>query len=196
MNNTPRTMAVIEEKNITTLGYALLGLLYSQPSSGYDLRKLFALTPMRTFSDSPGAIYPALRRLEERRLIRGKVEDGAGLRRRKIYRLTADGVAELKKWLLRPVTSEDVVRGLDELLLRFAFMDEVVERSALIEFLRSLERELRSYLPTLRAYLKAAESKMPASGRLALECGIRGYETQLRWVRDALANYGSEVQGG
>jgi hypothetical protein len=123
------------------------------------------------------------------------VEDGAGLRRKKIYRLTAEGVTELKNWLLRPVTGEDVVRRVDELLLRFALMDEVVERSSLIEFLRSFERELKSYLPTLREYLKAAGAEMPVSGRLALECGIRGYESQLRWVRDALATYGSEVKG-
>jgi DNA-binding PadR family transcriptional regulator len=192
-NNTPRTM---DEKSISVLGYALLGLLYSQPSSGYDLRKIFALTPLRTFSDSPGAIYPALRRLEERRLIRGKVEEGSGLRRRKIYRLSAGGVAELKKWLTRPVTSEDVVRGMEELLLRFAFMDSVIGRSVSIEFLRALERELKSYVPTLREFLKSEQSKMPTSGRLALESGIRSYEAHLRWVRDAIATYRSEEQEG
>jgi DNA-binding PadR family transcriptional regulator len=185
----------MSERNISLLGYALLGLLYSRPSSGYDLRKIFALTPLRSFSDSPGAIYPALQRLEERRLIRGKVEEGSGLRRRKIYRLSAGGVAELKKWLIRPVTGEDVVRGMDELLLRFAFMDSVIERSVVIEFLRAWERELKSYVPTLREYLKSEQSKMPTCGRLALESGIRSYETQLRWVRDALATYGSEGQG-
>jgi DNA-binding PadR family transcriptional regulator len=186
----------MQEKNISLLGYALLGLLHSQPSSGYDLRKIFSLTPLRTFSDSPGAIYPALRRLEERGLIRGKVEEGSGLRRRKIYRLSAGGVAELKKWLIRPVTGEDVIGGMDELLLRFAFMDSVIERSVLIEFLRALERELKSYVPTLREYLKSEQSKMPTSGRLALECGIRGYEAQLRWVRDALATYGGKERRG
>jgi DNA-binding PadR family transcriptional regulator len=186
----------MHEKNISLLGYALLGLLYSQPSSGYDLRKIFALTPLRSFSDSPGAIYPALRRLEERRLIRGKVQEGSGLRRRKIYRLSAEGVAALKQWLIRPVTSEDIVRGMDELLLRFAFMDSVVERSVPIEFLRALERELKSYVPTIREYLRSEQSKMPTSGRLALESGIRSYEAHLRWVRDALTIYGSEEQGG
>ena len=46
------------------LGYALLGLLM-KPSSGYDLRKIFSSTSMKTYSGSPGAIYPALRRLQE-----------------------------------------------------------------------------------------------------------------------------------
>jgi DNA-binding PadR family transcriptional regulator len=173
----------------STLGYALLGLLREQPSSGYDLRKTFSLTPLVTFSDSPGAIYPALRRLEEARLIRGTIEDGSGLRRRKIFRVTAAGIAELRKWLNQPVVRDDVARGGDELMLRFAFMDGAVGRVAAVRFLKSLERELSSYVSTLREYLAEHRKEMPLSGRLALESGIRGYETRVVWARDALATY-------
>lgn len=173
----------------STLGYALLGLLREQPSSGYDLRKTFSLTPLVTFSDSPGAIYPALRRLEEGGLIRGTIEDGSGLRRRKIFSLTAAGIAELRKWLNQPVVREDVARGGEELMLRFAFMDGVVGKVGAARFLKSLERELISYVSTLRDYLVEHRKEMPLSGRLALESGIRGYETRVAWTRDALATY-------
>jgi Transcriptional regulator PadR-like family len=61
---------------IPCLGYALMGLLQGKPSSGYELRKLFSSASMRTYSDSPGAIYPALRRLEHQSLIRGTIEEG------------------------------------------------------------------------------------------------------------------------
>ena len=60
-------------ENDSLLGFALLGLLEERPRSGYDLRKVFAQTAMGTFSDSPGAIYPALGRLEKRGLVRGTV---------------------------------------------------------------------------------------------------------------------------
>src|SRR5260370_3518580 len=66
--NTRRTM-----QEISLLAYALLGLLRQQPRSGYDLRKIFANTPMGTFSDSPGAIYPALQRLEKHGLVSSRV---------------------------------------------------------------------------------------------------------------------------
>lgn len=66
--------------HISLLGYALLGLLHQRPSSGYALRRTFATMPMGTFSDSPGAIYPALRRLEQQGLVRGRLESSAGLR--------------------------------------------------------------------------------------------------------------------
>src|SRR3984885_849225 len=104
---------------IPALGYALLGLL-QKPPSGYDLRKIFSSTSMKTYSDSPGAIYPALRRLEEEGLIRGTVEEGSGMRRRQIFRLTPKGLAELKRWITSPVTVEDLIRGGQEILLRFA----------------------------------------------------------------------------
>ena len=48
----------------TTLGYALLGLVAGEPQTGYALMKTFTTTPMGHYSGSPGAIYPALRRLE------------------------------------------------------------------------------------------------------------------------------------
>ena len=68
----------------STLGYALLGLLHQAPQAGYDLRKTFVSTPMAAFSDSPGAIYPALRRLAGQGWI-APVEPARGGRRRRLY---------------------------------------------------------------------------------------------------------------
>jgi DNA-binding PadR family transcriptional regulator len=176
---------------ISLLGYALLGLLHQSPNSGYALRRTFATTPMGTFSDSPGAIYPALRRLEQEGLVRGRLESSAGLRQKQTFRLTPRGLAALEEWLQRPVRRADVVRGMDDLMLRLAFMDEVLAPAASIRFLESLARELAAYLPALHVYLDAHRAEMPLSGRLALESGIRAYEDQLRWVRDALKAYGA-----
>lgn len=174
-------------KPITTLGYALLGLLQQRPFSGYDLRKFFATTPMRGFSDSPGAIYPALRRLEEGGFVRSKVER-AGLRQRQMFRPTTAGIAAFRKWQTRTVSQEDVVRRADELMLRFAFMDQTAGRDQARRFLKELASELAAYTSSLRSYLAAAEP-MPTSGRLALESGIQRYEALLRWARGAIAAY-------
>src|SRR5262245_3740977 len=154
------------------LGYALLGLLHQRPSSGYALRRIFAGTPMGTFSDSPGAIYPALRRLARQGLVRGRVESSAGLRQKQTFRPTPRGRAALQEWLERPLTRADVVRGLDEVMLRLAFTDDVLGPAASRRPLQSLDRELASYLPSLLAYLEQNRPQMPLSGRLALESGI------------------------
>ncbi|HEX6260637.1 MAG TPA: PadR family transcriptional regulator [Woeseiaceae bacterium] len=180
---------------IPLLGYALLGLLKQRPSSGYDLRKMFATTPLGSFSDSPGAIYPALRRLEQEGFVRSRVEKSAGLRRKRTFELTPRGLTALKDWLRRPVARDEVVRGIDELMLRFAFMDAVLDAAASIRFLQMLVKDLDAYIPTLHEYLHTHTSNMPLSGRLALESGIESYETLRRWAGQALATYRKHGKG-
>lgn len=180
---------------ISKLGYALLGLLRQKPSSGYDLRKVFSSTAMMSYSDSPGAIYPALRRLEQGGLICGSVEAGSGMRRRQLFRPTQQGVAELKKWITRPLVPADVIRGLDEVMLRFAFSEEAAGPSASVRLLKSLETKLTAYIPELHEQMSAGKAAMPTSGRLALESGIRGYECLLQWTKDALGTYERKKDG-
>jgi DNA-binding PadR family transcriptional regulator len=178
------------------LGYALLGLLHKQPRSGYDLRKIFANTPMGTFSDSPGAIYPALQRLEKRRLVSSRVHESSGLRRRRLFRPTSAGKRAFKAWQTRGITSDDVIHRADELMLRFSFMDETAGSAQAIRLLKALAKELAAYIPTLRKFLKVHGASMPFSGSLALESGIRGYETLLDWAKKSLAAYKKKKKRG
>jgi DNA-binding PadR family transcriptional regulator len=179
----------MKRSNTSVLGYALLGLIDLKPSSGYDLRKVFAETAMGNYSSSPGAIYPALERLESRRVIRGVVEDSAGLRRRRIYHSTSAGTAELKKWLLKPLEPADVMRGAQELMLRFSFMERALGAAAVVAFLGKFRAALKSYLSGLESYARANAKQMPLSGRLALESGIRGYRGMYDWTAYAIRAY-------
>ena len=181
------------EKNLnSTLAFALLGLIGDEARSGYDLRKFFSSTPMTSFSDSPGAIYPALRRLERSGLIRGEADSRRGSRRRTLFRLTARGRAEFRRWQGQPIVRDDVVRRVDELMLRFAFMDQFAGRTSGLKFLKAFQNELATYIPDLRIYLRSNRAHMPLSGRLALESGILGYETLYRWTKVAIAAYRSK----
>jgi DNA-binding PadR family transcriptional regulator len=183
------------KERVSPLGHALLGLLNQRPGSGYALRRMFAGTPIGTFSDSPGAIYPALRRLERQGLVRGRVAQSAGLRRKQLFQLTPRGKAALREWLEQPLTREDVVAGLKDVMLRFAFTDEVIGPAASVRLLRNLARELQDYVPTLHAYLREHRAEMSLSGRLALESGVRSYEELCRWAGDAVRAYGSPKKG-
>jgi len=176
-------------KTDSLLGCALLGLLHQQPRSGYDLRKIFANTPMGTFSDSPGAIYPALQRLEHQKFVRGQIVKSSSLRRRRVFRPTASGKRAFRAWQTKPITGDDVIHRLDELMLRFSFMDETAGPAAAREFLSALLRELRSYIPVLRRFLRTNGRAMPLSGRLALESGVQSYEALFRWAGTALRKY-------
>jgi len=179
-------------RKIPPLGYALLGLLHQKPASGYDLRKIFASTSMKTYSDSPGAIYPALRRLEREGMIRGTVEEESDLRRRQVFRLTPRGFAELKKWIALPITRDDLVSGLKAVMLRFAFSEKAVGASASLEILESIEDALGPHLQDMGEKLEKMRRFAPTSGWLALECGIRSYKCLLEWTHYAIATYEQE----
>jgi DNA-binding PadR family transcriptional regulator len=177
------------KSDTAVLGYALLGLLQQQDRSGYDLRKTFSGSPMTSFSDSPGSIYPALRRLEQQGLVRSRIQDRSGMRRRRLFHLTPAGSAELKQWQKRPIVRDDVVRRAAELMLRFSFMDESFGPAESLRFLTELKAELTAYMPGLHSFLEEHGKDMPLSGRLALESGINGYECLLNWARDAIKTY-------
>lgn len=176
----------------TTLGLALIGLLHKGPHSGYDLRKIFQSTPMGHYSSSPGAIYPALRRLEEQGLISGSVDRVQSLRPRKTFRPTQRGTEALRAWLAQPVTRDDVVFNLDVVLLRFAFMGNLEEAGETRLFLGSLVRELAGYVEELELQLEDLPAGPTLHGRLALECGIESQRAHLRWARRALKQFKAE----
>src|SRR5580658_363542 len=98
---------------------------------------------MRHYSDSPGSIYPALKRIEKRGWIEAVPQQGqeADSRRRQVFALTAAGKDALVAWLDKPVSRDDVNLRVGELMLRFAFMDGNVPRATTIQFLIDFERE-------------------------------------------------------
>jgi DNA-binding PadR family transcriptional regulator len=175
----------------STLDCVLLGLIEQAPRSGYDLRKAFALTPLRHFSDSPGAIYPALRRLERRGWIAADGDAAASRRGRRAFRLTPRGRGALVAWLRKPPTRADLVWGLDDLMPRFAFMSQCLSRAEIGRYLRSLEAEVGAYVRELERFPEVA-GPMSFTGRLAFEEGVETYRTLGRWARRALAELGRE----
>jgi DNA-binding PadR family transcriptional regulator len=174
----------------TLLGYALLGLIrLRQPCSGYDLRKFFTGQPMATFSDSPGSIYPALKRLEQSGMVSCTLDETSRVRRRALYRLSSKGKKALERWLTRPIDADDVLRRTPELYLRFSFLEGCLGPRACKSFLDSLVPLLQGHIAMLHDYMTSHENGMTRSARLALRSGIMGYECQAVWAKMALAEY-------
>ena len=179
----------MKAKRITALEFALLGLVSQKPRSGYELIKLFRHTPMAHYSDSPGAIYPALVRMESAGLLRGKTERVHALRPRRKFEPTKRGTEELARWLRQMPSPQDVTYRLAEVMLRFAFMDAHLSAAECRAFLKELSRSLAARLTDLKRYVRSVEGRMSRHGLLALEGGIMACETQLRWAKRVLAGY-------
>lgn len=74
-----------------TLDLIVLGLLRSGPANGWDLTNAIQATSRGVLDVNYGSIYPALRRLEARGLVKGKWGTSDNNRRARFYELTASG---------------------------------------------------------------------------------------------------------
>lgn len=175
----------------TTLEFALLGLLSFGPRTGYDLMHVFETTAMGNFSSSPGAIYPALGRLEKRGLVEGTVDGTQALRPKKVFRPTRRGRETLRRWLRADIGRDDVQRRLDEQLLRFAF-HSLLDATATRDFLGRLAAAVDAYLAELQEQHKLFEDDEPPHGRMAFEFGIERYRACSRWARKSLRHFEEE----
>ena len=92
----------------------------------------------------------------------------------------------IKKHLLQTVTQDDVIWRMDDLMLRFAFMDKVAGREYTLKFLQEFLAETKSYLRTLRQYQDQTKGTIPATARLAMQNGINNYQMNVRWAERAI----------
>jgi PadR family transcriptional regulator PadR len=69
----------------------ILALVEDQPRHGYDIGKLIETRSQGALRFNVASLYPLLYRLEKRDWIEGRWTEKAGQRRRRLYRLTAEG---------------------------------------------------------------------------------------------------------
>jgi len=168
----------------TLLDFAILGLIQDQPLSGYGIRKVFEETAMGNYSNSPGTIYPALKRLEKFELVEKVSQKETS---KTGFQITKKGLEQLKKWLIQPIEKKEVEKKTDELLLRFAFMETLVNKEQKIIFLHSFQDLLKTYVQDLLTYYDKESNNMPLHARLAFQHGIESNKTTLKWCKHTIS---------
>ncbi len=91
----------------------LLAALDAGPAHGYAIVEAVRFRSGGAFELAEGTVYPALYRLERRGLVSSDWAEGHGARRRRVYRLTRNGKAELGK---RRETWSNYVRAMQAAL--------------------------------------------------------------------------------
>jgi DNA-binding PadR family transcriptional regulator len=170
---------------LTDFEQVLLGTIARAPSTGYDLKHAFATTPMGVYQPSSGALYPALRRLERRGLLRaepGQPDGQAPSRRRYVYHITEQGRAAHVAWVRRPVDPATISADLGLHLMRFVMMERLLPRAEVLAFLASLRDGLAAFLDGLEGYASAASFEDRHSP-LALDHGIAMFTASLAWAK-------------
>ena len=167
-----------------SLPHALLGLLAETPSTGYDLAHRVETELDPIWRAEISQIYPALEGLRRGGLARRKVLGPARGPRRHLYRITAAGRRELKRWILSPSPAP---RAKDEGLARLAFLESLTldeRRRAVLQYDRSLAEEVRR--------LKSA-GPLPHFRRETRRVAIERLEAARRAVKLLLASAGTPV---
>lgn len=178
----------MDARQLTSFEHILLGLICTAPSSGYDLKRIFAFTPMGLYQPSSGALYPALRRLEVRGMVQAQAESslaGRSSRHRRVYEATPAGLAVHMSWLRTPVEAAAVARDLGLHLMRFVMMEHLLPPEEVLTFLRNLADALAAFTAGLEKYAgdKDIHDRHP---RLALDHGLAVHRASLHWAEHAI----------
>ena len=176
-----------------SLDHILLGLL-RDPATGYDLKGAFSDRIRHFWSAELSQIYPTLKRLEQRGMLRSRVEPSPRGPKRKVYSLTDTGRAELRRWL----------RGGPEVgTERFAYLAQLYFMDATGDLgeTRAFMTELRDHLARWLAQLQSLERDVTAAHgdaperygdagfhRFAtLRMGIHSIGSKVAWCDETLA---------
>ena len=80
-----------------TVEMLVLRLLRSAPLNGWDMMQRISIVSGDVLAVTPGSLYPALHRLEERGLVTAEWGASENNRRAKFYTLTAAGRKQLER---------------------------------------------------------------------------------------------------
>ncbi len=180
---------------MTTLGYAILGLLAQEVLSGYDLTQRMRGRVGNFWSARHSQIYPELARLEEDGYVTHSVVEQRDRPDKKVYEITTQGLEILKDWVMQP-PSPSAPR--DELVLK-AYSVWLADPEKAARLFREEEQkhqeQLARYKGT-RSWMRTASGgdlENPGSpwfsGYAALRRGLiyeKGYVEWCRWVADSI----------
>jgi DNA-binding PadR family transcriptional regulator len=184
-------------RQLTPFEHILLGLICLAPASGYDLKRIFAATPMGLYQPSSGALYPALRRMELKGLIRTQAPAngrGQSERHRRVYEPTQTGQAAHMSWLRTPVEPATVSRDLGLHLMRFVMMEHLLSPDEVLVFLQNLAGALAALTTQLEQYSGVA-GRTDRHPRLAIDHGLAVHRASLRWAEHTIEALRQEPVG-
>ena len=168
-------------ERLTDLEAVCLGCVTTRgPCTAYFVRRQFQKSPSSRFTGSAGAIYPLLRRLEERGLLTAE-STATGKRQAVEYAVTRAGRTALKAWLRSSLAPGDVATD-DPLRTRMLFL-EALPPAARLEWLDAAEAAVRAQADAIAAY-EASAPETPFT-RLANDNARRLDRARLAWLAKA-----------
>lgn len=159
----------------------VLGVIWQGgPLTAYEIAKPFATSLSTYWSGSAGAIYPLVKRLEEKGLIRGESEQWNS-RRKRTFTLSPAGLEMLRAWLSPPFDPSVGAVSFDPIRTRVGFLGALQPRARrrFVEDATRVVQERLADLEKLYEEERAAEKTMDA---LATRGAIFELRARLEWL--------------
>jgi len=176
--------------------YAVLGILAQGPRSGYEIRKIIEGSIGYFWQESYGQLYPVLKRLAAEKAVAVREVEQQGRPDKKVYTITAGGLAQLQEWLPEPQERSPLR---DELLLKL-FFGRLTEPESLIPLLESEKSEALRLHETLRGIKKqlqrGCEHGAALYSLMTVNYGIRYMKMQADWAKECLQELNAQIKTG
>ena len=166
-----------------TLRYIILGLLWTHPMTGYDIKQAFDRALASYWNAGNSQIYTTLKQLSQAGLVESEVIVQTTRPNRKVYRLTPTGQAELERWLEEEVPERF---NKDDFLTKLFFCGETSDETTL----RHLREHRESLLQQL-AHMQWARQQYAT--RPARRPRLLEYQMLVREYKEATLRAGLEV---
>lgn len=167
--------------------YAILGMLFDKPRSGYEIRESMKISTAHFWQESDASIYPMLKKLESEKkvtaahILRGK-------RASKMYKITSAGKHEFLDWMSMPA---QIGTWRDELLLKL-FFGATINKEEVLKHLEMHQNKLQEFKRRLeyveKNILSTVQDKHPHKffWVMTLNQGKAYVNAQLQWVQDSI----------
>ena len=160
-----------------------LGLIRKHgPCTAYLVRQELKAAPSSHWHASAGSVYPLLTRLQKEGLVAISLDNTDG-RGRKLLRVTTQGRASLRKWLLAGAELGIISSATDPVRSRTFFLD-VLSPNQRVAYVDKLIVEMEHYLRKTKAHLSSVSGTEDAYARLGSLGAVRITEARLKWLQD------------
>lgn len=180
-----------------SINHAILGMLSFKPLTGYDLKKIMQDSSFMYWSGNNNQIYKALVELLDEGYVTSKVYHQDSSPSKKVYTITDDGLAELKRWT-QSVPEAPEIKKL--FLVQLAWTEQL-STEAIGALLARYEQEIKGKIfveQTKRRKEYFSPKRTPreiAIWNLIYENIINSYTSELDWinkVKQTLGQFNNE----
>lgn len=168
-----------------SIKYAILGLLSWKPSTGYELKKIFEESSAMYWSGNNNQIYKSLVSLLDEGYVTNEILHQESAPTKKIYRITDEGLARLREWVLSTPEAPEFKKSF---LIHLAWADQLTNEE-LHELLINYETEINMQLLMQQEKIRRG---VISPGRNAREVFLwnkisenllSSYHNELSWVQ-------------